>query len=47
MSEQPGSARQELVALAKSPRFMPPDWTPPLPAINYFLGRRKFQRRQL
>jgi hypothetical protein len=32
MSRQPGGASHELVALVQSPRFMPPDWKPPIPA---------------
>jgi aldoxime dehydratase len=31
MSKQPSTSR-ELIALSPSPRFMPPDWKPPMPA---------------
>ena len=32
MSRQCGDGSHEFVALAQSPRFMPPDWKPPAPA---------------
>lgn len=41
MSRQSGATSRELVALAQSPRFMPPDWKPPAPAWSANFAEQK------